>query len=124
MFIEKGKTIGTGEWDSVKADALIVALTQEADTSFLRGVPGISLKEDGTLVINAERMTGEAGIFGGGDMLPGETRSVTIAIGHGKKAAKYIDAFLHGEIFNKPAKPPTEGNRKLNMWYKTDAPLQ
>jgi formate dehydrogenase (NADP+) beta subunit len=124
MTIEKGKAIGTGEWDSVKADALIVALTQEADTSFLRTVPGISLKDDGTLVINAERMTGEKGIFGGGDMLPGETRSVTIAIGHGKKASKYINAYLNGETFNKPAKPPTAGYRKLHMWYKTDAPLQ
>jgi len=124
MKVEKGKAIGTGEWDSVKADGLIVALNQEADTSFLRTVPGISLKDDGTLVINAERMTGENGIFGGGDMLPGETRSVTIAIGHGKKASKYINAYLNGETFNKPAKHPTAGYRKLHMWYKTDAPLQ
>ena len=124
MKVEKGKAIGTGEWDSVKADGLIVALNQEADTSFLRAVPGISLKDDGTLVINAERMTGENGIFGGGDMLPGETRSVTIAIGHGKKASKYINAYLNGETFNKPAKHPTAGYRKLHMWYKTDAPLQ
>ncbi len=124
MKVEKGKAIGTGEWDSVKADGLIVALNQEADTGFLRTVPGISLKDDGTLVINAERMTGEKGIFGGGDMLPGETRSVTIAIGHGKKASKYINAYLNGETFNKPAKPPTAGYRKLHMWYKTDAPLQ
>jgi len=124
MIVEKGKAIGTGEWDSVKADGLIVALNQEADTSFLRAVPGINLKDDGTLVINAERMTGENGIFGGGDMLPGETRSVTIAIGHGKKASKYINAYLNGETFNKPAKHPTAGYRKLHMWYKTDAPLQ
>jgi formate dehydrogenase (NADP+) beta subunit len=124
MKVEKGKAIATGEWDSVKAEGLIVALNQEADTSFLRTVPGISLKDDGTLVINAERMTGEDGIFGGGDMLPGETRSVTIAIGHGKKASKYINAYLKGETFNKPAKHPTAGYRKLHMWYKTDAPLQ
>ena len=124
MKVEKGKAIGTGEWDSVKADSLIVALTQEADTSYLRAVPGIVLKDDGTLVINPERMTGQEGVFGGGDMLPGETRSVTIAIGHGKKASKYINAYLNGETFNKPAKHPTAGYRKLHMWYKTDAPLQ
>ncbi len=124
MKVEKGKAIGTGEWDSVKADSLIVALTQEADTSYLRAVPGIVLKDDGTLVINPERMTGQEGVFGGGDMLPGETRSVTISIGHGKKASKYINAYLNGETFNKPAKHPTAGYRKLHMWYKTDAPLQ
>ena len=32
-------------------------------------------------------MTGRAGIFAGGDMVPGE-RSVTVATGHGKKAAR------------------------------------
>lgn len=122
MKVEKGKAVGTGEWESLRGDSLINAHTQEADTGFLRSISGISLKDDGTLVIDAERMTGHKGIFGGGDMLPGETRSVTIAIGHGKKAAKYINAYLNGETFIKPAKHPTAGYRKLHMWYKTDAP--
>jgi NADPH-dependent glutamate synthase beta subunit-like oxidoreductase len=122
MKVEKGKATGTGEWESLRGDSLINAHTQEAETGFLQNVSGIELKNDGTLVIDSERMTGHKGIFGGGDMLPGETRSVTIAIGHGKKASKYINAYLNGETFIKPAKHATAGYRKLHMWYKTDAP--
>jgi Pyruvate/2-oxoacid:ferredoxin oxidoreductase delta subunit len=55
-------------------------------------------------------------------MLPGENRSSTIAIGQGKKAAKYIDGYLRQSPFQKPDKHPTAGYRKLHMWYKTDAP--
>jgi Pyruvate/2-oxoacid:ferredoxin oxidoreductase delta subunit len=67
-------------------------------------------------------MTGREGIFAGGDMLPGENRSATIAIGHGKKAAKFIHGFLSDQPFIKPEKHPTAGFRKLHMWYKTEAP--
>jgi len=35
-------------------------------------------------------MTSHPGIFAGGDMVEGD-RTVTTSIGHGKKAAKYID---------------------------------
>jgi NADPH-dependent glutamate synthase beta subunit-like oxidoreductase len=122
MKVEKGRAVGTGEWESLKADALIVALTQEADTEYLGQMSDITVKEDGTVVTDASRMTGHPGIFAGGDMLPGETRSATIAIGHGKKAARYIHAHISGEIYTKPAKPPTAGFRRLHMWYKTEAP--
>ena len=40
-------------------------------------------------------MTGHPGIFAGGDMVPAE-RTVTVGIGHGKKAARNIDAWLRG----------------------------
>ena len=124
MKVERNKAIGTGTWDSVKADSLILALTQESDTGYLHALKDIVLKEDGTVVIDADRMTGHAGVFAGGDMLPGETRSATIAIGHGKKAARYINAWMVGEKYTKPGKPATAGFRKLHMWYKTEAPLQ
>jgi len=55
-------------------------------------------------------------------MLPGENRSSTIAIGHGKKAARFVNGFLMGLPFEKKEKHPTAGYRKLHMWYKTDAP--
>lgn len=122
MKVEKGKLVGTGEWETIEADGLIVAMGQESETGFLRGEAGVQLKEDGTIVINAERMTGIPGVFAGGDMLPGEQRSATISIGHGKKAAKYMDAYVKGQVFEKKAKPPTAGYRKLHMWYKTEAP--
>ncbi|MES1216623.1 MAG: NAD(P)-binding protein [Bacteroidota bacterium] len=122
MKVEKGKAIGTNEFETINADVLINANKQESDTGFLRSVPGIVLNEDGTIKIDAQRMTGSDGIFAGGDMLPGETRSATIAIGQGKKAARYIDSYLKQKAFLKADKHPTAGYRKLHMWYKTDAP--
>ena len=124
MKIEKGKAVGTDEWETISADYLINALKQESDTGFLAGLDGIRLKEDGTVMIGQERMTGADGVFAGGDMLPGEQRSVTIAIGHGKKAAKYINSYLFGAKYQKADKHPTASFKKLHMWYETLAPLK
>ena len=122
MLVEKGKAIGTGEFEKIEADVLIIANKQETDSEFLRQVGGLVINSDGTININTERMTGCDGIFAGGDMLPGENRSSTIAIGQGKKAANYINAFLLRQPFIKGEKHATAGYRKLHMWYKTDAP--
>lgn len=124
MKVEKNKPMGTGEMETLPANQVIMALKQEAETGFLRSVPGIKINEDGTVVADATRATGHEGIFAGGDMLPGENRSATIAIGHGKKAARYINGYLSGEPYKKPDKSPTAGYRKLHLWYKTDAPQQ
>ena len=48
------------------------------------------------VVVDAGMMTGRPGIFAGGDMAPGD-RTVTAAVGHGKKAARHIDAWLGGQ---------------------------
>ncbi len=122
MKVEKGKAVGTNEYESVHADVLIIANRHETESGFLRSVPGINLGDDGTVNIDAQRMTGHEGIFAGGDMLPGENRSSTIAIGHGKKAARYINAYIMQKPFIKPEKHPTAGYRKLHMWYQTEAP--
>lgn len=122
LKVEKGKAIGLGEFETVDADVLIIANRQESESNFLRTLTGITINDDGTVKIDNSRMTGYDGVFAGGDMLPGETRSSTIAIGHGKKAAKYIDSYLKQQTFQKPDKHPTAGYRKLHMWYKTDAP--
>ncbi|MGN6247240.1 MAG: NAD(P)-binding protein [Ginsengibacter sp.] len=122
MKVEKGKAIGTNEFETIDADVLIIANRQETDSSFLRSLPGIVINEDGTIKIDAQRMTGYEGIFAGGDMLPGENRSSTIAIGHGKKAARYIDGYLKQQPYVKPDKHQTASYKKLHMWYKTDAP--
>ena len=120
--VEKGKLLGINEFEKISADVLIIANRQESDSSFLRSVETISLNTDGTIVIDAKRMTGREGIFAGGDMLPGENRSTTIAIGHGKKAARFIHGSLSNQPYIKSEKHPTAGYRKLHMWYKTEAP--
>ena len=66
-------------------------------------------------------MTGRAGLFAGGDMVPAE-RNVTVAIGHGKKAARHIDAWLRGAADRAGAEARAGDLRALNTWYYTDAP--
>jgi len=65
-------------------------------------------------------MTGADGIFAGGDMVPSE-RTVTIATGHGKKAARNIDAWLRRTQRPEPAKPPVVGFSMLNLPVFADA---
>jgi 2-oxoacid:acceptor oxidoreductase delta subunit (pyruvate/2-ketoisovalerate family) len=76
---------------------------------------------DGVVQVGGDQMTGCAGIFAGGDMVKGE-RTVTTGVGHGKRAARCIDAWLRGERWH-PAAPaaPAEYDR-LNTWYYSDAP--
>jgi formate dehydrogenase beta subunit len=121
MQMEKGKVASTGNLKTMEADALILANGQEADTAFLFNIAGLTRKDDGTIAVDDGRMTGAAGIFAGGDVVGGE-RSAVIAVGHGKKAAKYIDAYLRSETYEKPVKHTTAFFRKLLLWFDTEAP--
>ena len=121
MQVVNGKAVPTGEYETLEADSLILALGQEADTDFLKHIEGITFKEDGTTVeVNPSMMTGYPGIFAGGDMVPSE-RTVTIATGHGKKAARNIDAWLRNTIYEKAANNPLVTIEKLQIWFKTNA---
>ena len=88
----KGFPQPTGEFETLEADSLVLALGQDVDLSLLDGVPGLEIA-DGVVKVGPNMMTGHPGIFAGGDMVPSE-RTVTVAVGHGKKAARHIDAWL------------------------------
>lgn len=118
---ESGKAVPTGQFETLEADALILALGQDTDTGFLKNVPGIEFDSDGTVQVAPNMMTGYPGLFAGGDMVP-TTRTVTHAIGHGKKAARNIDAWLKSIEFQKAAKHPIVGHEKLHLWFQTQAP--
>ena len=116
----KGFPQPTGEYETIEADSLVLALGQDVDLGLLEGVPGLQVS-DGVVQVNANMMTGHAGIFAGGDMVPAE-RNVTVAIGHGKKAARNIDAWLRGEEYVAPPKHEVATFENLNTWYYADAP--
>ena len=116
----KGRAQPTGQLETLKADAVVLALGQEADSAFLRKIPEIVHQADGTVVVGPDMMTARRGIFAGGDMVPAE-RSVTVATGHGKKAARHIDAWLRGSVYSRPAKHPTIDFAGLNLPIYTDA---
>jgi len=110
----------TGEFETIEADSLVLALGQDVDLGLLDGVPGLEVS-DGVVQVDANMMTGHAGIFAGGDMVPAE-RNVTVGIGHGKKAARNIDAWLRGEQYVAPSKHEVASFQNLNPWYYADAP--
>ena len=110
----------TGEFETLEADSLVLALGQDVDLSLLDGVPGLAIK-DGAVQVASNMMTGYPGIFAGGDMVPSE-RTVTVAVGHGKKAARHVDAWLRGTVYAPPPKHAVAAFDKLNTWYYSDAP--
>ena len=117
---EDGFPQPTGRLETLAADTLILAVGQDADTSFLRPVPGVEFKRDGTVVVSASMMTGSPGLFAGGDMVPAE-RTVTVGVGHGKKAARFIDAYLCGADEGGAAKHDLAAFGLLHPWYFADA---
>jgi len=116
---ETGRPQATGEIETIEADDLILALGQDTDTGFLSNIQGIAFQKDGTVIVDERMMTGATGVFAGGDMVPSE-RTVTIGVGHGKLAARNIDAWLRGTTYDKPARPDIASFEKLNLWFYTD----
>jgi NADPH-dependent glutamate synthase beta subunit-like oxidoreductase len=117
---ESGYPRPTGRFETLAADTVILALGQETDTGFLRRVPGVEFQPEGTVRVSASLMTGWPGVFAGGDMVPSE-RTVTVGVGHGKKAARHIDAWLRGSGAASPAKHDLAAFDKLHPWYFGDA---
>ncbi|MET1010363.1 MAG: NAD(P)-binding protein [Gaiellaceae bacterium] len=117
---ETGFPQPTGEVEELEADSLVLALGQETDLSLLEGVPGLEV-DDGVVKVGSDMMTGCPGIFAGGDMVPAE-RTVTVAAGHGKKAARHIDAWLRGRAYRPAPKHELASFDLLNTWYYSDAP--
>lgn len=115
-----GTPHGTGRFETLDADAVVLALGQNADSGFLRTIPEIARRPDGTVAVDAALMTGRPGIFAGGDMVPGE-RTVAAAVGHGKKAARHIDAWLRGAAYAPVVKHPTVAFEMLRPPIHTDA---
>ena len=110
----------TGRFETLAADTVILALGQDTDTGFLRPVPGVEFQRDGTVQVSATMMTGSPGLFAGGDMVPAE-RTVTVGVGHGKKAARNIDAWLRGTATANVPKHELVSFGDLNLWYFGDA---
>jgi NADPH-dependent glutamate synthase beta subunit-like oxidoreductase len=117
---EQGFPQPTGEFEELEADSLVLALGQESDLSLLNDVPDLEV-EDGVVKVNAMMMTGHRGIFAGGDMVPAE-RTVTTGVGHGKKAARNIDAWLRSVEYVAHDKHEIVEYKDLNPWYYSDAP--
>ena len=117
---ESGFPRATGQFEELRTDALVLALGQEADLSFLSSMPDVR-PEDGLIQVGPDFMSARPGVFAGGDMVPG-ARTLTDAIGHGRKAARAIDAWLNGSALERPMRHTLAAAAHLNTWYYADAP--
>lgn len=107
--------------EAIPMDTVIMALGQHPDNHFLKKIEGMEFNSNGTLVIDAQMMTGVPGIFAGGDVIDGP-RSITNAVGSGKKAARFMDAWLKGTSYQVPSKNPITYYTDLHLPLLEDTP--
>jgi len=110
----------TGELEELAADSLVLALGQDADLALLDGMAGVRT-DGGVVAVDPDQMTGQPGVFAGGDVVGGE-RTITAAVGEGRRAAGAIDAYLDRRAPERPADRPLATADRLNTWYYEDAP--
>ncbi|MDO4717836.1 MAG: NAD(P)-binding protein [Propionibacteriaceae bacterium] len=116
---ENGRARGTGRFEKLEADTVILAIGQQADTGFLKMIPGMRFEDDTVQVDPETLMTDIPGIFAGGDAVPSD-RTVTIGVGHGKRAARKIDGWLNSNMVRRNAPHPIVGFDDLHLWYFGD----
>lgn len=110
----EGRPQPTGQFEKIEADAVVLAIGQRSESAFLGNVPGIELTPGGAVKVGPNLMTGRAGIFAGGDLVPG-ARTVTAAVGHGRRAALHIDSWLRGTEYVPPSEPPVVSRAMLHL---------
>ncbi|MDE3031628.1 MAG: NAD(P)-binding protein [Acidobacteriota bacterium] len=116
---DEGFPESTGEFEQLGADAVVLALGQETDLSLLETDGRVRVR-DGVVQVEPDLMTSVRGVFAGGDAVPAN-RTATVAVGHGKKAARGIDAYVRGVAPQSRAKHELAAFEHLNTWYYSDA---
>ncbi|MGO0309347.1 NAD(P)-binding protein [Endozoicomonas acroporae] len=120
---DDGRPHPTGRFETLAVDSLILALGQDVERDMLDRVPGLEFDRWGSLTVDDQMMTGCAGIFAGGDMVPSD-RTATIAVGHGKKAARFMDSWLTGKKVDEITVKHLVDFDGLHLWYRTRADRQ
>jgi len=100
----------------IETDALIAAVAQAPEISFLKPDHGLEITRRGTFVVNPQTLeTNRPGIFAGGDAARGPGALIQ-AIADGRRAALSIDRYLRGvplltprELQPLPVAHPTDG---------------
>ncbi len=109
--------------ETLEADAVILAIGQRADLSFLSPGDGVELTPQGTIKVDPETLATTApGVFAGGDAAFGP-RNLIEAIANGKRAALSIDNYLRRvhsapEVRLSVSKIPTRAYRRAPGYEK------
>jgi dihydropyrimidine dehydrogenase (NAD+) subunit PreT len=78
---------------TIEVDMVVRAVGQKPVTEFLRGVTGIELRKNGTVVTDTRHQTGNLKYFAGGDCTNGGSEVVD-AVAEGMAAARGMDAWI------------------------------
>jgi formate dehydrogenase beta subunit len=120
MLPDGSGTVATGRYEELKTDSLVLAVGEHSDLEFVKSLAGVTIGRGDVVEVDAHMRTGHPGVFAGGDMIGG-ARTMTAAVGHGKKAARTIDAWLRGEVYTQPPKNPIVQFEALNLPVFLDA---
>ena len=99
----------TDETFEIACDMVVAAIGQTTD---MQGFESITNAHQWLKVDRYFRLPGKQKVFGGGDAI--KVDLITTAVGHGRKAANSIDAFLKGEAL------PEQGYREVAKVQKQD----
>jgi glutamate synthase (NADPH/NADH) small chain len=90
-----------GAYEELPVEIVIEAIGNGPNPLIPKTTPGLTTTRHGTLVVDeATMMTTRKGVFAGGDIVAGASTAI-LAMGHGRKAAQAIDAYLNGERLSK-----------------------
>lgn len=112
--------VDTGEYETIEADILVLAIGQVIEQQLFEKMPQIEIKNQSVQVSDILQ-TGEEGIFAIGDAVPSQ-HSVTSALGHGKKVARAINAWLDNQVYQPLPQNEVATFDKMEPWYYSDAP--
>jgi len=112
-----------GSEQTIPVDLVILAIGLRPSTSPFAGE--LELNRNETIQANEENLqTSQSSVFAGGDAVTGPSMIVS-AIGHGKRAAFYIDRFLKSESLDgitfDSRLPATEASSVLSRFQSTDS---
>ncbi len=112
--------VETGEFETIEADIVVLAIGQVIDEQLFNNTPHIKIEKQ-AIQIDSIMQTGQNGVFAAGDAVP-SLRSVTTALGHGKKVARAINAWLDGKVYQPAPQNEVASFDKMEPWYYSDAP--
>jgi len=120
---DAGAAVGTGETDELDADALVLALGQEADLRLVEGLDGVEV-QNGQIGVDTHLRTGRPGVFAGGDVIEDDVggKTITAAVGHGWRGAEAIHRYLTGTSSSEPVETRIASYDRLHTWYFDEAP--
>ncbi len=96
-----------GAYEELPVEIVIEAIGNGPNPLIPKTTAGLTTTRHGTLVVDeATMMTTRKGVFAGGDIVAGAS-TVILAMGHGRKAAAAIDAYLKNESAQPAASDPT-----------------